>query len=161
MTEPTCAISVEDFKDKYVKLFFKNSSVCEGIAAEWTDDHIILLGKGNDNILYIYNPKENIVMVKVFVANEQPPEEQHYKDPVQRHQAMNLNEQPVEQEPIVEPDPPKLDHHKSDQALRMKKIAELKKEQANLLKEKFNKRVKTFSSTQLPIGHYGTPNFKK
>jgi len=182
MMERTSAISVENFKGRHVKVFFNNGAACEGTAVEWSDSHAVLLSKDSDNVLYIYNPKENIMMVKVMVEvvpEPNPAEALYHERPSwaqaeavdykqEAHNSLNPfppcaqapSQYPAEDD-LVEPPPPKLDHHEPDPDLRLKKLADLKKQQADTIKERFQRRIRTFSPTQLPIGHYGTPSFKK
>ncbi len=184
MMERTSAISVENFRGRHVKVFFNNGAACEGTAVEWSDSHAVLLSKDSDNVLYIYNPKENIMMVKIMVealpeSAPNPAEALYHERPGWAHaEAVDYKQEagrqdnphnpfppwtsqyPAEDD-LVEPPPPKLDHHEPDPDLRLKKLADLKKQQADAIKDRFQRRIRTFSPTHLPIGHYGTPSFKK
>ena len=51
--------------NKYVKVFFNNGSSCEGKVISWSYEEVVLTAE-NGNLLYLFNIKENVNMVKVF-----------------------------------------------------------------------------------------------
>lgn len=59
----------------FVTIYFKNSMSLSGVVLSWTTDYIIIKAQQGNNKIVIYNPKENVLMVKVnydSVPSEQP-----------------------------------------------------------------------------------------
>jgi hypothetical protein len=164
MTEPISAINVGNFNNRYVKVFFNNGAGCEGLVVLWSDDRSVLLDESSGNLLYIYNTKNNVMMVKVLAEKKTngPTVEavDHKRDVLaEPDDGVVIGAPPVT--PFVEPDPPKLDYDEPDQNLRLKKLAKLKDMRTEAMKDQFSNRLKTFTPTQLMPAYYDTPNFTK
>ncbi len=57
---------MNNYKNKYVKLFLKNNLTTEGFIIEWQDSHIMLKASlQSEDILVIFKPEENVIMAKM------------------------------------------------------------------------------------------------
>ncbi len=57
-------------KDSLVKVYFKNGTVIEGVVLTWNDKKGLLRSPGGNNRMIIYNPIENVMMIKLIIADE-------------------------------------------------------------------------------------------
>jgi hypothetical protein len=59
-----------DYTNEKVKVYLKNGQTAEGIIALWDDTQMILAGEDTDNALVIFLPQENIIMMKILLAEQ-------------------------------------------------------------------------------------------
>ncbi len=57
-------------RDSLVKVYFKNGTVIEGVVLTWSDEKGLLRSPGCSNRMIIYNPAENVMMVKLLLSEE-------------------------------------------------------------------------------------------
>lgn len=90
---------------KNVKIFLKNGMTAEGQVAESSEeeDELLLRTKESPNLLIIFKPSENILMLQII--------NQEVRPKIQEPDANQL----------------KLDHYEPDPSLRGQKLAELRK----------------------------------
>lgn len=55
------------FKEAQVKIFFTNGMTAEGVVISCDTQEMILKNINSDNLLTIFNPRENILMIKAVV----------------------------------------------------------------------------------------------
>lgn len=154
MTEPISAINVGNFKNKYIKAIFTNGMTCEGKVILWGDGRSVLLDVESNSLLYIYNTKENVMLVKVMAENFEAPK----ADFVELKPTV---EAPTEVTPYPVQPTLQLDHIETDPNLRLKKLVDLKKERDKAMRDVIANRLKTFTPTELLPPYYDSPNFKK
>lgn len=122
-----------------VKLIFYNGVIEEGIIQEWTKERATLKSLNGRSLLYIFKPEENILGVKVVLDETIEKEES----------------EPIYEE-IKEEQYQALTHND-----RIKKLAELRKEAAQVERERVKKQMTSFRfSGSLPDmiteDNYGT-----
>lgn len=64
-------------KNSLIKIFFKNGASVEGVVVFWNDRKALLRSTEADNKMIIYNPAENVLMIKLIageiISEENPP----------------------------------------------------------------------------------------
>ncbi|KKN70812.1 hypothetical protein LCGC14_0427040 [marine sediment metagenome] len=148
MMEHMSAINVGSFNNKHIKVIFNNGMTCEGRVILWGDGRSVLIDEESGSLLYIYNTKENVMLVKV------PDEKIKHPSPGPTVEAVDVKRPPFTEQPT------KLDYE-SDPNLRLKKLVALKDMQRTAMKDVFTKRLKTFTPTHAMPAYYDTPNFTK
>ncbi|HVI43053.1 MAG TPA: hypothetical protein VM577_20795 [Anaerovoracaceae bacterium] len=93
---------------KTVKIFLKNGMTVEGWVQEQNEEVLVLKSPQSKNLLIVYKPSENLLMVHVI-----------------------LDQPKLVTEVPTNPDPENLemDHYEPDPTLRAKKLSELRQEQ--------------------------------
>jgi hypothetical protein len=172
------------YPDRHVKVFFKNGLTCEGIVIQWVDNEAFLQSLDNEDILHLYNVKENVMMVKVFsiemrdedfvMEPEPEPEPERFNGDhlLQQQPPARYTRAPTaeaadykrEAAPIVEPPAPAVNFHPDTKHdLRLKKLAELRNMQKKALEEQVSKRMRSHVPTNMTttLDPYDTPSFTK
>jgi hypothetical protein len=121
----------------HVKILLKNNTIVEGIVEEW-GDNIKLSSLEKDSYIIIQNPKENIVLVKIFIKNKLPQEKIDLEE----------NFQQVVQSPSEDP-------------LRLKSLVELKGLMCKQDKQIISDKLKNHHIESNQLVTYATPNFFK
>jgi hypothetical protein len=129
-----------DILDRKVKIFLKNGMAIEGIVQQWHDEEALVKSFNSDNILIIFNPKENVIMVHVILDAQQPSEEK--LDPIKS----------VPKEP--DPQDLELDHYEPDPTLRVKKLAELRQLQIKQHKQDVSRHLTSWKVGAPQISEY-------
>ena len=89
------------YSRQHIKVFFKNGLTCEGIVIKWKDNQAFLSSLSNDDILHLYNLKEDVMMVRIFAQEEEEEEEEEgYMEP----RWVRRPAPPPEPEPEPEPE---------------------------------------------------------
>ncbi len=165
MTEPISAINVGSFNNKHVLVFLKGGMTCEGKVVLWCDGRSVLMDESSGSLLYIYNTKDNVVLVKVLAEKKM---EIEMNGPIPMNVGPTVeaidykaNRAPAAVKPFTEPSPPELDRHEPDLGLRLKKLADLKSLRSQAIKDMYKKRLKTFTPTQMMPAYYDAPYFTK
>lgn len=125
---------------KTVKIFLKNGMTVEGLMQEQAEDRFIIKSPQSKNLLIVFKPEENILMVHVIL------DEPKTIDGVPKN---------------PDPEDLKLDHYESDMTLRAKKLAELRQEQLRQHKQDVARHLTTWKTGGAIIqeGYYGQPSF--
>lgn len=66
---------------KRVKIFFKNGTGLEGLVDNWNNNEAVLKTDQSNDLLIIYQPQENIMMLKVFMDVPNISEPEYQKQP--------------------------------------------------------------------------------
>lgn len=147
-------------KDSLVKIYFKNGTVIEGIVLTWSDKKGLLRSLSGDSRMIIYNPIENVMMIKLLPTNE---EEVTYQEPVKVKQITP----PVD---LVDSSPPKLfvREAQSDRVKRLvddrlSKVIQEKKSIAQALEQSISSPSTPFykQPPKVETTYYESPNFSK
>lgn len=139
MMENTFVMNAE-IPTKTIKVFLKNGLTAEGQVEEWTDHKIILRAPNTQDQLIIYNINENVVMIRVF--NEPLPIAKVVEQPT-----LDIRED--------------SDRLRSDDSLKYKSLAELRKLQLAEHRAKIKAHLgRAFVPTN-QVKTYEYPNFQK
>lgn len=57
-------------KGSLVKVYFKNGTTLEGIVVHWNDKKGVLQAPKNNSRMIVYNPAENVMMLRLFHEKE-------------------------------------------------------------------------------------------
>ncbi|MDP2685258.1 MAG: hypothetical protein Q8P20_09575 [bacterium] len=153
----------ENFINKQAKIFFKNGISCEGVIQSWSDDCSVLLDGSSNSQLYIYNTKENVMMIKfanateqapIIAATSQPPTTAHIAPTVE---AVNYKKSVT---PFVEPPPPELIEPEPNIDFRLQKLAALRAIQLSAIKQDATRHLNSPIKAKT-INYYEQPHFKK
>lgn len=74
--------------DTVVHVYFKTGTSVEGVVVVWYSDYVVLRAIGGVNNIVIYNPQENLLMVKIInqsapaSAPALPPHEEEEEEPL-------------------------------------------------------------------------------
>lgn len=139
------------FTGLQVKCLLKNSTLIEGIVEVWNDQFVQLKSLDQENILFIHRPNEEIVFTKIIMVknninnkedNENyktvPLNQQSWSLKVFNHQKENLEQK--FQEELVKP----------SSNLRIKTLADLKKELNKQDKKIIKEKLKEHQITDAP-----------
>lgn len=147
-------------KDSLVKIYFKNGTVIEGIVLTWSDKKGLLRSLAGDSRMLIYNPVENVMMIKLLPSDE---EEIIYQEPVKVEQVIP----PVN---LVDASPPKIfaREAQTDRAKRLvndrlSKVIQEKKSIAQALEQSISSPSTPFykQPPKVETTYYESPNFSK
>jgi hypothetical protein len=75
-------------KDSLVKVYFKNGTVIEGVVLTWNDKKGLLRSPGGSSRMIIYNPIENVMMVKLIISDQEVIEEVLHQKSISVEQAI-------------------------------------------------------------------------
>lgn len=128
-------------KGQYVKIVFKNATQMEGFVESWSDQQSILKSTDN-NLLIIFHTSEDILAVKI-VLNFIPPGELHKRLIETQQKFDDIKKSP------------------SNDDLRIKKLADLRRELINQEKEIVKQRIHEHHISQISEPQYGIPSFTK
>lgn len=142
MAEISFKILIGDF----VKLFFKSGLSAQGTVVEWFDDKLCLKAENCEDLLWINNPKEDLLMVRVFAP---------------KNSTELTQEKPTEKQVL-----PVASEFQPEQNLDIKqrglKLADLKVKQAEQERKNTAQKLKSFEpSTNVQQVKYGQPKFVK
>ena len=153
-------------KDSLVRIFFKNGTIVEGVVLTWSDKKGLLLASDSQNRMIIYNPAENVIMVKLLL--EQP----NITPKEMPQQPQEIVEQPVAKEIVDDllidnsemPDQSDSlkDRAKKIANYRLSRTSQEKKQVVESVKESLKSGVILDYSKQLPTvdtKYYEPPNF--
>lgn len=124
---------------KNVKAYLHTGATVEGVIKEHNQEMLILKSPNSKNILIVYQPYENILMLQVL------------------EEAIKV----IPQE-IAQPESPELDHYEPDPTLRVQKLAELRQLQVKEHKANLGRHITSWQGgpTNLnPVSNYEYPNF--
>lgn len=130
----------------HVKVLLRNATTVEGIVETWNDQNIKLISLDQKSYCILYEPKQDILLVKVFIE----PVKEIETTPIPEKKKIELEQQfqKTYQEPSEDP-------------LRVKKIAELKIMMAAQERQiTANKLKQHHIPTVVPV-NYEQPNFFK
>mgnify|MGYP003552858297 CR=1 FL=1 len=57
-----------------IKIFFKGGLSAQGTVVEWSDSSLLLKAENCEDLLLINNPKEDLLMIRVFLAKQEKQE---------------------------------------------------------------------------------------
>lgn len=126
---------------RFVKCFLKNNLIVEGKVESWNDKEILL--SLEDSEILIFNPLENLLMVKFISKNNK-------NEPVENDIISN-NVSQTQSLPIKNPFDPDY----------TKNIAELKQELDKQEKEIIKNKLKSFAIEEVKKVKYEYPGFFK
>lgn len=121
-------------KDSLVKIYFKNGTIIEGVVLAWNDKKGLLRSVGSSNRMIVYNPAENVMMVKLILSEEvkalppePPPESEEPEEPIAKLAI------PVEQaqSPVDIDEPESVEDLKGSMSERTRKLVQYRISQAS------------------------------
>lgn len=130
--------------NKRVVITLKTGIGIEGIPTQWDDERVFVTYPDNDNYTIIFNPSENIMMVSVFAEPDE-----------------YIGPSPEQNDRIVEPPEPELDHFEPDPQLRACKLADLHIQKKEAIREQLHHHFKNNRVATPRAPTYDTPNFQK
>jgi sRNA-binding regulator protein Hfq len=153
-----------DLINKQVRIFLKTGLSAEGIVSSWSNEQVILQDVKSNNLLIIYDPQENIIMIHVIIN---APKEQNALPKEQSEKSVAEVFNKIRKD-IKDPDPDilKLDDYEPDPTLRFKKLAELRQEQLLEHKKSLQRHLTSWRADGAKTNYdsedyYGSPNFIK
>lgn len=128
-----------------VKVFFKGGLSAQGTVVERSETTLILKAESCEDLLLINNPKEDLLMIRIFVEKPGEPQE---KQVVAKSTASNRSEFQPEQN--------------LDIKSRTAKLVDLKLKQAEQERKNVSQKLKSFepNPNTKPI-KYGQPKFEQ
>lgn len=158
-------------KNSLVKIYFKNGTVVEGIVLIWGDKKGLLQSPDCQNRMIIYNPIENVMMVKLLYPkikkNKPETDEVTTNEPIKYNVVKNV----LKENFVSDLNQPKHEVAESFQE-RTKKIVNYRLLQASQERKKIAESMMQPSSSNTSLDfskqppkvettYYGSPNFTK
>lgn len=167
-------------KDSLVKIYFKNGTIIEGIVIVWSDKKGLLRSPGSQNRMIIYNPVDNVMMIKLLAEEENIETQETNEEPIIKSATLNESEElevEVESEDLQE-DESEDDSEEEIQgplsiADRTKKLVKYRLSQAAQDKKNIAETLSRAALTKNPplnlnkqtpeveVTYYEPPNFTK
>ena len=153
-------------KDQKVKVFLKNGMSPEGTVISWKADEVRLRNDNDDCTLVIYEPKENIVMVKVWADRSKPPnkaERQEYREQVMVEFEDAFDSSPHYKIPDVDPEDMRnaLIDFKSKHLENIDGLSKLRQAKINSERDQLAKKLKDFVPKITTAPNYVAPYSNK
>lgn len=162
-------------KDSFVKVYFKNGTIIEGIVLTWNDRKGLLCSSGNQSRMIVYNPAENVMMIKICSpeeeSNQTEPslsepevESEEYDQPIAKAATPDELEDSVELEEEIEVNVSSIaDRTKKMVKYRLSQASQDKKYVADTLKRGVMSDNPPIDSNKQPpeveVTYYESPNF--
>lgn len=140
---------------KYIKLFLKNGLVAEGRLSEYNKRRATLKNEEGDCTLVVYDPEENIIMVKIFDLKDSDNDSNDVDDKIIEPEITLF----VDDE-FNEPDEC-ADTLQERHMNNIKNLAELYKLKSEAEREQISNKLKTFQPGQMRTPSYVPPYSKK
>ncbi len=125
-----------------IKIFFKGGLSAQGTVVEWSDSSLLLKAENCEDLLLINNPKEDLLMIRVFLAKQEKQEEMQ-----------NVPEQTKTNRSEFQPE------QNLDIKSRTVKLVDLKLKQAEQERKITSQKLKSFEPNPDKLIKYGQPKF--
>jgi hypothetical protein len=126
-----------------VKIFFRGGLSAQGTIVEWSETSLLLKAENCEDLLLINNPKEDILMIRIFASKQDKPQQ-------------NVSEQPKTNRSEFQPE------QNLDIKSRSLKLVDLKLKQAEQERKIVSEKMKSFEpNPDTKSIEYGQPKFVK
>lgn len=157
-------------KGSMIKVYFKNGTTLEGIVVIWNDKKGILQSPQNNSRLLIYNPVENVMMLRLFPEEIAEPIELDIPE-IEETETVIIQQNPC---PIQEEDQIKPELSSNERSIndRTKRLVEHRLLQTSQIRQKLAQKLKNSlnldnannivqTPPKVETTYYASPNFSK
>lgn len=128
----------------FIKVFFKGGLSAQGTVVDCSESSLLLKAESCEDLLFINNPTEDLLMIRIFVQKSDQPDQQSVDKPIDHNRSEFQPEQNL------------------DIKNRSIKLVDLKLKQVEQERKNVSEKMKSFEPTPTTkLIEYGQPKFTK